>query len=335
MENPANPQHGNASPVVRCAAYDGQGSCLGDIAIEDISETLARRDVFVWVGLYEPEADVLETLQEEFGLHDLAIEDARHAHQRTKLDAYGNSLFLAVKTARLENGSIVFGETHIFLGKRFLITVRHGTLASYAPVRRLCEARPELLRLGPSYALYAVLDFIVDNYLPLISDFQDELRELEHDVFSDHHDRETIRKLYDMQRDLLTLRLATGPLQDVTNQLIRLYPELIHDGTRAYFRDVNDHLSRVNEAVMAMREMLAAALNVNLSLTTFGQNEVVKKLASWAAMLAAPTLITSWYGMNFHHMPELDEPWAYVAMMILTAGLVGVLYYALRRAGWL
>lgn len=324
-----------ARPVVNCVAYDNTGKRMGDISIDGISDALEDPDQFVWVGLHEPDETLLEKLQEEFGLHDLAIEDAQTAHQRTKIEAYGESLFIVVQTAQLVEGSIAFGETHIFLGPRYLITVRHGASLSYAPARRRCEASRDLLALGPSYGLYAILDFIVDNFLPIVSDFREELQELEQHIFAATFDRDTITRLYDMQRELLTLRLAVAPLQDVTNQLVHLHPQLIRDETRAYFRDVYDHVFRVNEGTSAMREMLSAAMNVNLSLVTFGQNEVVKKLAGWAAMLAAPTLITSWYGMNFTHMPELDEPWAYPGVLVVTVVVCSGLYYLLKRAKWL
>jgi magnesium transporter len=324
-----------APMVVNCVAYDRAGKRVGDITLDAISDVLAKPDTFVWVGLHEPDESLLAKLQEEFDLHDLAIEDAQYAHQRTKVEAYGDSLFIVVQTAQLVSGTIAFGETHIFLGARYLVTVRHGASLSYAPARRGCEATPELLALGPSYGLYSILDFIVDNFLPIVSDFREELQELEQDIFAASFKRETIKRLYDMQRELITLRLAVAPLQDVSNQLVRLHPHLIHDEVRAYLRDVYDHIFRVNENISAMREMLSAAMTVNLSLVTFGQNEVVKKLAGWAALLAAPTMITSWYGMNFHHMPELDKSWAYPAMIAFTLGLCGGLYYLLRRAKWL
>jgi magnesium transporter len=277
---------------------------------------------------------LLMKLQEEFNLHDLAIEDALQAHQRTKIETYGESLFIVVQTAQLVGGNIAFGETQIFLGKRYFITVRHGASLSYAPARRTCEHTPNLLAHGPSYALYGVLDFVVDNLMPIVRDFREELHDLENDIFAETYNRSTIRRLYDMQRELMTLRLAVAPLQDIINQLVRLHPDLIHDELRAYFRDVYDHVFRVNESITAMREMLGAAISVNLSLVTFGQNEVMKKLAGWAAMLAAPTLITSWYGMNFAHMPELTQPWAYPAIICLVACIVGGIFIGLKRARW-
>ncbi len=321
--------------VVNCIAYQRDGARLGEISLDAISDVLAAPDTFVWVGLHEPDEPLLEKLQEEFCLHDLAIEDAHTAHQRTKIETYGDSLFLVVQTAQLIEAELKFGETQIFLGARYLVTVRHGASLSYAPARRACENVPELLANGPSYGLYGVLDLIVDNLLPIVRDFREELGLLEQDIFAETFKRSTVHRLYDMQRDLMTLRLAVAPLQDITSQLVRLHQGLIPDELRPYFRDVYDHVFRVNESISAMREMLTAAINVNLSLVTFGQNEVMKKLAGWAAMLAAPTLLTSWYGMNFQHMPELGQPWAYPAIIVVMAGVVGGIYAALKRNKWL
>jgi magnesium transporter len=321
--------------VVNCIAYRKDGSRIGDITLDEISDTLAQPDTFVWVGLHEPDEALLLKLQEEFCLHDLAIEDAHTAHQRTKIETYGESLFLVVQTAQQIDGNLAFGETHIFLGPRYLVSVRHGASLSYAPARRACEHTPELMAYGPSYALYSILDFIVDNLLPIVRAYREELQQLEKDIFTETFKRRTVRRLYNMQRDLMTLRLAVAPMQDIISQLTRLHPDLIPKELRAYFRDVYDHVFRVNEAISAMREMLAAAINVNLSLVTFGQNEVMKKLAGWAAMLAAPTLITSWYGMNFTHMPELTQPWAYPVVIGVVVIVVGGLFIGLKRAKWL
>jgi magnesium transporter len=235
----------------------------------------------------------------------------------------------------MTEGSIAFGETHIFVGKHYLLSVRHGASQSYAPARRACEQTPEHLALGPSFALYSILDLIVDNYLPIVQDFKLELQELEQDVFADVSNRDVTRRLYDMQRELLTLKLAATPLQDMLGQLVRLHPEVIRDEVRPYFRDVQDHVTRVSDAINAMREMLGAAMNVNLSLITVRQNEVVKRLAGWAALLAAPTLLASWYGMNFHDMPELASRYAYPAIIATTLAICVTLYVVLKRAKWL
>ena len=332
---PVTPPTTEQPMVVNCIAYKKDGSRIGDITLDAISDVLKQPDTFVWVGLHEPDEVLLLKLQEEFGLHDLAIEDAHAAHQRTKIEAYGNSLFLVVQTAQLIDSHLAFGETHLFLGPRYLVSIRHGASLSYAPARRTCEHTPALLALGPSYGLYGVLDFIVDNLLPIVRDFREELQHLEQDIFAETFKRSTVRRLYDMQRDLMTLRLAVAPLQDIISQLVRLHPQLIPDPLRPYFRDIYDHVFRVNESISAMREMLTAAINVNLSLVTFGQNEVMKKLAGWAAMLAAPTLLTSWYGMNFTHMPELSEPWAYPTIIVVMLCVVGSIFIGLKRAKWL
>lgn len=323
--------------VVNSVAYDAHGRRIGDITLDAISDVLDADDGgFVWVGLYEPEAALLGKLQEEFGLHALAIEDAQHAHQRPKIEAYGDSLFVVAHTAQVvDGGRIAFGETHAFLGRRYLVTVRHGPSDSYAPVRTRAEREPALLALGPSYALYVVLDSVVDNYLPIVDEFRDTLLALERLVFAEEFDRRTVLRLYDLKRELTRLRLAVAPLQDILAQLTRVHGELVHDDVRPYFRDVLDHALRVNEATDTMREMLTAALTVNLSLVTVAQGEVVKRLGAWAALLAAPTLIASWYGMNFRHMPELGGRWSYAILVGGVALVCVVLYRMFKRARWL
>ncbi len=330
MDTPLDQSH-----VANCAAYGADGKKIRDITLDEISDVLATDQGFVWVGLVEPDEPLLEKLQGEFGLHELAVEDAHGAHQRPKIESYGNSLFVVAQTAQMTEGSIAFGETHIFVGRHYLLSVRHGASQSYAPARRACEQAPEHLALGPSFALYSILDLIVDNYLPIVQDFKQELQELEQDVFTDVSNRDVTRRLYDMQRELLTLKLAATPLQDMLGQLVRLHPEVIRDEVRPYFRDVQDHVTRVSDAINSMREMLGAAMNVNLSLITVRQNEVVKRLAGWAALLAAPTLLASWYGMTFHDMPELASRYAYPAIIGATLVICMTLYVVLKRAKWL
>jgi magnesium transporter len=332
MENSLKP---SPACVVNCVRYDRDGS-RRDITLDQISDVLAVDDgSFVWVGLYEPEESLLDKLQEEFDLHDLAIEDAHHAHQRPKIEAYGNSLFIAVHTAQALDGKVSFGETHIFVGQRYLVTVRHGTSLSYNTVRARCEREPELLAIGPVYGLYAVLDFIVDNYLPIVDEFRDQLNELEQDIFAEAFSRETVRKLYELKRELTRLRLAVAPMQDITGQLTRVHTHLVGEEMRLYLRDVYDHTLRVNDATDTLREMLTAAMSVNLALVTVAQGEVVKRLAGWAGLLAAPTLIASWYGMNFQHMPELGGRYSYAILVGATVAVVAGLFVVLRRAKWI
>ncbi len=321
--------------LINCAAYGKDGRKVGDVSLDAISDVLKDPNQFVWVGLLEPDEALLTKLQDEFGLHDLAIEDAHHAHQRPKIEIYDDTLFIVLHTAQVVGSKIEFGETHIFLGARFLLTVRHGASLSYATARKGCEQSPELMALGPSYALYAVLDFIVDNFLPIVSTFKEELHELETDIFEDTFKREVIERLYLLKRELVTLRLAVSPMQDILNQLTRFHGRLICDEVKLYLRDVFDHAARISDTTNAMGELLSSAMSVNLAMVSVAQNEVVKRLAGWAALLAAPTLVASWYGMNFHNMPELATDYGYYIVIGLTVTICVGLFVALRRAKWL
>lgn len=311
---------------------DGQRSALEP---ERIADALRDAEAFVWVGLHEPDDGLMENMQRAFDLHELAVEDAHKAHQRPKIEVYDDSLFIVLHTAQFVEGHVRFGETHIFMARNFLLTVRHGASLSYTAARGRCETDRRQFRLGPSYGLYAICDFIVDNYLPIVHGFEAELEDLESAVFEQNYRRETIQRLYDLKKELVKLRLAVAPMQDILNQLTRSYPDLIHDEMRPYFRDVYDHARRANETIDTVREMLTAAMNVNLALVSVGQNEVVKKLAGWAALVAAPTLIASWYGMNFEHMPELHGDYSYLVLIGITLTVVLGLYRMLRRSGWL
>ncbi|MGX9719615.1 magnesium and cobalt transport protein CorA [Stenotrophomonas acidaminiphila] len=327
---PANPPC-----VINCTWY-GEDGTLRNLALDSISDVLeASSRGFVWVGLYEPDDAVLEKVQAEFGLHDLAIEDTRKAHQRPKVETYGNSLFVVVHTAQVVEERIRYGETHAFLGPRYLVTVRHGASLSYAPVRARLEREHDLVALGPSFCLYAVLDAVVDNYLPITDSFRDTLDSLEKDIFAENYRRRTVIRLYDLKRELNKMRLAVTPLQDALSQLQRNPAQLLNDEARLYLRDVQDHAARVNDAIDTLREMLGTALSVNLSLVTLAQGETVKRLGAWAALLAAPTLITSWYGMNFKGMPELDDRYGYPLLIVVVGTVCWVLYRLFKRSGWL
>ena len=321
--------------VVNCAAYDRNGE-RRDITLDAISDVLEVDDgSFVWVGLYEPGEGVLDKLQEEFGLHDLAVEDAHHAHQRPKIETYGQSLFIALHTAQTIDSHIRFGETHVFVGPRYLVTVRHGASSSYTAARARMEREPDLLRHGPGAALYAVLDMVVDNFLPIVDEFSNALNALEQDIFAEEFRKGTVQKLYDLKRELTRLRMAVAPLQDILGQLTRVRGGLLGEEIQLYIRDVHDHAVRINESTDTLREMLTAAVSVNLALVTVHQGETVKRLGAWAALLAAPTLIASWYGMNFVHMPELAGRWSYAVLVGVVAVICVVLYRMFKRARWL
>jgi magnesium transporter len=334
-EPSSQPRPDNPACVITCAYYDGQGR-RRDVGLDRISEELEQdKDGFIWVGLYEPGEDVLRLLQAEFGLHDLAIEDTLKAHQRPKVESYGNSLFVVVNTAQLVDERIRYGETHAFLGARFLLTVRHGASLSYAPVRARMEREPAMLVLGPAFSLYGILDFVVDNYLPIMDEFRDTLESLEKDIFSESYKRRTVTRLYELKRELNKMRLVVAPLQDVLAHLKRNPSPLIPNEIVVYLRDVLDHAVRINDTIDTLREMLGTALSVNLSLVTLAQGETVKRLGAWAALLAAPTLIASWYGMNFAHMPELGGRYAYPLLIGVVAVACAVLYRLFKRARWL
>jgi len=321
--------------VVNCVAYKNTGKRSREITIEEISDVLQESDTFIWLGLHEPDETLLWKIQQEFGLHELAVEDALHAHQRPKIEVYDEILFIAMHTAQFVAGKVEFGETHVFLGKRFLVTVRHGASLSYATARAHCENTPHLLALGPSFGLYAVCDAIVDNFFPIVENLQESLRELEEEIFQDDFDRETTKRLYRLKRELVKLRLAVSPMQDILNQLVRFHPDLIEQDTRAYFRDVSDHAARMTDTVNTLSEMLTAALQLNISLVSLGQNVVVKRLAGWAALLSVPTLVASIYGMNFKFMPELEWRYGYFGVIGATLAICGLLYLRLKKANYL
>jgi magnesium transporter len=320
--------------IVNCIAYRA-GKSLGDISIDAISEVLKEPDTLVWLGVHEPDTPLLRKVQEEFSLHDLAIEDAQHAHQRPKLEAYGDTLFIVVETAQTQNDKVCFGETHLFVGRNFIITIRHGSSVSYAAVRQKCETIPHRLAIGPGFALYSIIDFVVDNYQPVAESLQARFEELELGMFEKSFDRETIAEMYRLKGELIKLRNAVMPINDISSQLIRFHEDVVRKELRPYFRDIEDHVSRIIKMTDTIREMLTTAIQVNLALVTVGQNEVVKQLAGWGAILAIPTVVFSMYGMNFRFMPELGSHWGYPLVVGATATACALLFRRLRRADWL
>jgi magnesium transporter len=320
--------------IVNSVAYRN-GLALAEISIDEISEALQQPDTFVWLGLHEPDDALLLKIQAEFGLHELAIEDTRTAHQRPKLEGYGDSLFLVLQTAQIYRNGLQFGETHIFVGPRFIVTVRHGTPLSFSRVRERCEGMPENLAKGPGFALYALMDFIVDNYMPVVDGLQERFERLEEDIFRDRFNQQTLEKLYDLKHELLLLRGAATPLLDICNELTRFHGNIISEDIQFYYRDIADHVKRINQSIDGMREMLTAAMQVHLALVTVGQNEIVKRLAGWGAILALPTMVFSLYGMNFKNMPELDWPYSYPVLVGCLSLACALLYRHLKKSGWL
>jgi magnesium transporter len=324
------------SEVINCAAYSN-GRRIDNVKISDIRKLLEQKDKFVWIGLHEPDESLLAQAQEQFGLHDLAVEDAHSAHQRPKVERYGDTLFVVLRTAQMRDSDchISFGETHFFVGSNFIVTVRHGSTLSYGDVRSRCESTPQLLSRGPCFALYAVMDSIVDQYFPIVTALSDELEKLEENVFSKKPNRETITEIHNLKRELLELKRVVSPLIDICNKLIRFDLPLIPDETRPYFRDIYDHALRINEMVDNTRELLNSVLEVNFSLMSIAQNEVSKKFAGWAAILAIPTMVFGIYGMNFKDIPELDWQYGYPVVIGSTIVMCILLYLLFKRSGWL
>jgi magnesium transporter len=322
------------SSVVDCVAYTADGRRLGEVDVATAREVLKVPGQFVWIALHEPSAELVRRIQAEFGLHDLAVEDALRAHQRPKIEEYGQSLFIVLRTVQLEHGKIAFGETHVFVGPQFVVSVRHSALP-YTELRARCEASPQLLRKGPGFVLYALMDFVVDHYFPALDALEETLEGIEERIFDGGLNRGITEEIYELKRDLVGLKRAVSPLIEVCNRLVRFDVGLIPEDTRLYFRDVYDHVIRINETVDNLRELVTTALEANLSLISVGQNEVTKKLAAWAAILAIPTMIAGIYGMNFEFMPELHWHYGYPIVMGVMGALCAVLYRRFKRIGWL
>ena len=320
--------------VVDCAAY-AVGRRVGTLPLEQAGVALEATDQFVWVGLYEPDADVLSVVQRQFHLHDLAVEDAQSAHQRPKLELYQDSLFVVLRTAQLTPAGLEFGETHVFVGARYLVSVRHGSHKSHAAVRSRCEATPHLLAKGPAFVLHALMDFIVDQYFPIMDALEDQLEDLEGEIFGETMNRGTTKRIYSLRRELVALKRAVLPLIDVCSRLTRFDGDLIPADTKPYFRDVYDHVVRINEMIDTQRELLTTALDANLSLVSVQQNEHTKRLAAWAAMIAVPTMIAGIYGMNFRGMPELEWEYGYFIALAAMLAACALLFAGFRRSGWL
>ncbi len=320
--------------VIAAAAYAG-GHKVCDIPIEASGAWAAKPDHFVWIGIHAPNEAELRALQAQFHLHDLAIEDALHAHQRPKLEQYGDTTFLVLRTAFLENGHSQLGETEIFVGRGYIISVRHGASASYARVRQCAEAAPQRLAHGEDYALYAIIDFIVDNYLEVVGHLALQVEALEKDLLADHADISRVGQIYELRRELQKLRLVVAPAVEVFRRLEAVELPGIDRAFRPYYRDVVDHVNRVLEQIDTLREMLSFAFEATLLLESARQGQTSRRLAGWAAILAVPTAIAGIYGMNFEHMPELTWRYGYFAVLAAIGSTCAYLYYRFRRAGWL
>lgn len=320
--------------LVTCVAYQ-DGQKLSEIPVSAISDYIDLPNTFVWVALSDPAPEELETLQEEFGLHPLAVEDAKNGHQRPKVEEYGDSLFVVLQVIDVANGDLDVGQVAIFVGRNYVVSVRRDTSHGLSEVRRRTEQEPELLRHGPAYVLYALMDSIVDRYFPAIEMLEADIEAIEERIFDGITTRAQVEALYALKRKLSVISHAAVPLQEATGKLQAGRIPRVCMGLSEYFRDVYDHLGRLVISIDNLRDMVSTATTVNLSLITIQESEVTKQLAAYAALAAVPTMIAGVYGMNFNFMPELTWRYGYLFALGLMAAIDGYLVYRFRKARWL
>ena len=320
--------------LINCVAYQ-DGKKLANISKEDISDYLVRPECFVWVALKDPDAAELAEMQTEFGLHELAVEDSRHGHQRPKIEEFGNSLFAVLHNPELTQDELSVGEVDIFVGPNYILSVRNNVEQGFVGVRERCEREPELLKFGSGFVFYALIDAVVDRYFPVLDKLEMELDQIEERIFSSTTQRANIEALYALKRKLMKLQYAVVPLLEAVGKLYGGRVPHVCIGLSEYYRDVSDHLIRIQQSITSLREMVITAISVNLSMITLHENQTTKQLAAYAALIAVPTLIAGVYGMNFDHMPEIKWLFGYPMALALMLGIDMYLHRRFRKAGWL
>ena len=324
--------------LINCAAYQ-DGKKLADIEIHEISDYIAKPDCFVWVALKDPEPGELETMKEEFGLHELAVEDVRHGHQHPKIEEYGESLFAVLHTIEMDDDNeLLIGEVDVFVGSNYVLSVRNRTVHGFQDVRARCERQPELLRAGAGFVLYALIDGVVDRYFPILQALGSKLEEIEDRIFEKHNlaaSRAIIEDLYSLKRRLVSLQHHIAPLLESVGKLTGGRIPQVCVGMSAYFRDVYDHLERIVRTIEGRREMIVTAIQVNLGMISLAENEVTKRLGAFAALFAVPTMIAGIYGMNFQSIPELHYAYGYPICLAAMLAIDVILWWRFKAAGWL
>ena len=320
--------------LINCVAYEN-GRKFADIDKRAIHEFVGRADTFVWVALQDPDDTELAEMQQEFDLHRLAVEDARHGHQRPKIEEYGDSLFAVLHTVEQDGDELLVGEINIFVGRNYILSARNRTRKGFSEVRSRCEREPDLLKHGSGYVLYTLMDAVVDRYFPVLDNLETRLEAIEEGIFASGQARANIEALYGLKQKLMTLRHATGPLVEAVGKLYGGRVPQVCAGMGEYFRDVYDHLVRLNQSIDAAREMVITAMTVNLSMITLQENETTKRLAAYAALVAVPTMVAGVYGMNFKNMPELNWALGYPFALSLMIGIDTYLFFRFRKAKWL
>lgn len=321
--------------LINCVAYQ-EGKKLSDIPVEDISEYLKLPNCFVWVALRDPGPEELAVMQEEFGLHELAVEDASRGHQRPKLEEYGDSVFAVVHTVNLDKEELCSGEVAIFAGPNYVLSVRRDSAQGFLGVRARAEREPHLLRMGSGFVLYALMDAIVDRYFPIVDKLESDLESIEDRIFGGQGaQRDNIERLYDLKRKTLVLRHAVIPLMDAVNRLHGGRVPAIACDTQDYFRDIHDHLLRIAGRLDTIRDTIATAIQVTLSMVTIEENDINKKLAAYAAIFAVFTAFAGVWGMNFEFMPELKWKYGYPTAIVAMVAVSYYMYRRFKRAGWI
>jgi len=320
--------------LINCVVYQ-DGRKQADIAVEEIDRWVNKPGCFVWVALRDPTDEELRQMQLEFGLHDLAVEDARNGHQRPKLEEYGDTLFMVMKLPEWRDGELENGEIAVFIGQNFVLSVRNNSTHGFVDVRERCEREPEHLRQGSGFVLYALMDAVVDRYFPLLDELETELEEIESQIFERGAARSNIQRQYLLKRRATVLRHAAAPLLEVAGKLHGGRVPAACANSQEYFRDVHDHLARINTAIDVIRDTIGTATQVNLSMVTIEESEITKRLAAWAAIFAVSTALAGIWGMNFEGMPELKWAWGYPMALGAIGTSAGVLFWRFRRAGWL
>ena len=321
--------------LINCVVYQ-DGKRLAEITPREIHDYVSRPDCFVWVALRDATEPELLAMQQEFGLHDLAIEDAKHGHQRPKVEEYGDIVFTVMHTVEFTpTEALQVGEVSVFAGPNFVLSIRNNSQQHLLGVRARAEREPHLLRNGPGYVLYAIMDAVVDRYFPVIDALESELETIEAHIFESSALRANIRQLYELKQRMTVLRHAVTPLLDETGKLVRGRVPRICENHREYFRDVYDHLERMQASLESLREMISTAIQVNLAMATIEESETTKRLAAWAGIFAVATAFAGIWGMNFEHMPELHWRWGYLAALGLILSACLFVYWRFRKAGWL
>ncbi|RIX27390.1 magnesium and cobalt transport protein CorA [Sphingomonas edaphi] len=311
------------------------GHRVREVSIDEKIESAEQKSEFAWIGIADPSEEEMSKLAANYDLHPLAVEDAIKANQLPKIDVYDDQLFVVARTAHLVDDHIDYGETAIFVGHSHIISVRHGSTRAHTTLREQLEKTPRFLMHGVDYVLHAILDFVVDGYLPLITDLEEEVLEMETKALNGMLGREEVNRIFTVRRELIRFQRILGPMGEVAQKLARLELPSIDAEVRIYFRDVQDHVRRTQARVDSLREVLTSVFELSTLLEQQQQGRITRQLAAWAAILAVPTAIAGIYGMNFENMPELTTRYGYFVIVVTIGVICLILYRRFRKLGWL